>query len=234
MGKDNIPTTPAKLNESMKVLKDKMNQMESKIKELEKKNKKLEDRVEILESDKLISSNVADLLAEEVDKLSQYTRRANLIVRNVFLPETESADVTKNKIIQVIKKELNMPEDVIKDIDKMHRIGKVKKVNDKNNQDVIIRFKSHSARYRVYNERKKLKIYKIAANLTKNRGKVLYDAVQFTEKVEQVHFVYADAHGNLKLRLKESYNDRYVFSFNSVENLKKLLLEMGYSANPIA
>ena len=67
---------------------------------------------------------------------------------------------------------------------------------------------------------------KIAPNLTKRRGKLLYDAVQSTEDATRVNFVYADAHGDLKIRLNDPHNGRFVFPFNTLEELSKLLAEM--------
>ena len=67
---------------------------------------------------------------------------------------------------------------------------------------------------------------KIAPNLIKRRGKLLYDAVQTTEDATHVNFVYEDAHGDLKIRLNDPHNGRFVFPFNTLEELSKLLAEM--------
>ena len=41
--------------------------------------------------------------------------------------------------------------DIIGDFDKAHRIGKVKIINGKKHQDIVIKFKSHAARYKFFN-----------------------------------------------------------------------------------
>ena len=92
---------------------------------LEKKNDSLEKRVEELETSKVISENVSKQLANEVDRLSQYTRRSNVIVRNVFLSENESNEQINKKVVKIIKDELNLPN-VVDDVDKLHRVGKTK------------------------------------------------------------------------------------------------------------
>ena len=87
----------------------------------------------------------------------------------------------------MIKNELNL-RDLLSEVDKAHRVWKVKEMNGKESQDIIIRFKSHSARYEVYSKRKSLRNKKAQANLKTRRGKV--------EKLDKVAFVYSDIHGD--------------------------------------
>ena len=42
--------------------------------------------------------------------------------------------------------------------------------------------------------------------------------------------VYADAHGDVKIRLNDPHNGRFVFPFNTLEELSKLLAEMEHMA----
>ena len=51
--------------------------------------------MEELETSKVISENVTKQLAKEVDRLSQYTWRSNVIVRNVFLPRMKQVNKLK-------------------------------------------------------------------------------------------------------------------------------------------
>ena len=104
---------------------------------------------------------------------------------------------------------------IVDDVDKLHRVGKIKQRNGKKMKDIIVKLKSHTLRYLVYNERKKAKNIRIAPNLTKWRGKQLYNAVLSTEDAMKVNFVYVDAHGDLKIRLNDHHNGRYVFPFNT-------------------
>ena len=76
----------------------------------------------------------------------------------MFLPENESLEQLNNNVVEVIKlKEEIKLSQVVKDIDKLHRIGRVKESNGKKTQNIIITFKSYSPRYAVYNERKNAK-----------------------------------------------------------------------------
>ena len=123
--------TPQKKNHNnnqMAELKQKLTQLENKLKTMEEKNKNLEARVDELESVKLISANVNDRLVDELDRLDQYTRRSNLIIRNIFLPEKETNEEISNKITKLISKDMNLPQ-AANDIDKLHRVGKIKKDN---------------------------------------------------------------------------------------------------------
>ena len=70
------------------------------------------------------------------------------------------------KVVKIIKDELNLPN-VVDDVDKLHCMGKIKQRNGKKTQDIIIKFKTHTSRYSIYNERKKDRNIKIAPNLIK-------------------------------------------------------------------
>ena len=130
-----------------------------------------------------------------------------------------------------ILKEMDLPKDVVNDFDKAHRLGKVKESNGKKHQDIIVRFKSHSSRYKVFHKRKTLKHVSISANLTKNRSKLLFDAIQVSENNiddNEWGFVYANEHGDLLFRLKQKFNGKQYFSFDSLESFKKQLKDIGF------
>ena len=67
-------------------------------------------RVEELEAANAISSHVNDELTKELDRLGQYSRRLNLIFRNVFLPEKQSNEQITDQISKMIKLDLNLYE----------------------------------------------------------------------------------------------------------------------------
>ena len=80
----------------------------------------------------------------------------------------------------------------------------MKQINAKKHQAVKAKFKSHSARYQVFNKRKSLKNVRISPNLTKLRSKTLHDAVEITKNIdEDLEFVFANQHGDFLIRLKE-------------------------------
>ena len=119
--------------------------------------------------------------------------------------------------------------DVVPDFDKAHRIGQVKTINGKKAQDVIVRFKSHSARYKVYKNRKRANNIRILPNLTKRRSGLLYEAIQMTnEKINgDWGFVFANQHGDLLIRTNDKYKGKHYFEFTSIDSLTKPLHEIG-------
>ena len=61
--------------------------------ELEAKNVSLEKKVCKLEEKQVVIERVNTLLSNEVDRLHQYTRRSNNIIRNVLQPSSENESV---------------------------------------------------------------------------------------------------------------------------------------------
>ena len=170
MAKGNITNSSSqKLNNVVDDLKKQLAKMENKVHNPEVKNKTLEEKVERLESKVVISEIVSKRLENELDRLNQYHRRSNIIIKNVFPPEKETnVDVTI-KVTNILSNDLNLP-DVIGEIDKLHRVGKIKDRNGKQNQDRIVKFKSHSARYKVYKERKRGRTLKYRPILLKKEA----------------------------------------------------------------
>ena len=181
-----------------------------------------------MEEKQVVSSHVNSLLSKEVDRLSQYTRRSNLVLRNVFAPEKESVEQVEEKVKDVIGK-MGLSDNVLNDFDKAHRLGKIKQINGKNVQDVIVRFKSHSSRYEVFRKRKAARNIKISPNLTKARGKLLHDAVALADTIEKNDwgFVFANMHGDILLRLKDKHKGKHYHPFDSMESLTSQLTEIG-------
>ena len=220
MGKDNNQSENSKLARLV-------NTLQSKIAKLEENNIKLENRLKEVEEKQAITSHVNDQLNEEIDRLNQYTRRSNLIIRNVLLPEEESSKDVKSKVEAMVSKEMKMP-DIISEIDKAHRIGKVVNKDGKKLQNIIVRFKSHSARYVIFNNRKLIKNKKISPNLTHKRGKILDDAKKLTDDLRHDWgFVFANEHGDLLFRLTEAYKGKHYFPFISIESLSDQLKTIG-------
>ena len=74
--------------------------------------------------------DLTELLTAEVDRLSQYIRRSNIVVKGVFLPEKGINEDVEKKVCDLVKDEMDIP-DIIGDFDKAHRIGKVKIIKGK-------------------------------------------------------------------------------------------------------
>ena len=226
-------STPAKKhqkqnNQNIELFK-KLKDLEERLAIAEAKNKQLEYRMTKVESTNKILSKVNAELSKEVDRLDQYHRRSNVILKNMILPEEEQIPTLSKKVTKVLKDDLSISDSILNDIDKLHRVGKIKKnKKGKNTQDIIIRFKSHFARYTVMEKRKELQNLKICPNLTHKRGKLWYDASQRVATIPQINFVFADIHGDLKIRLHNEFGNRSVFNFSTMEELEALMLDMGF------
>ena len=219
-------------NNTVMEMKRKVELMEARIKNLESANSALETKVAELDSRLIVSERVSERLSLELDRLDQYHRRSNVVVKGMFLPERETNEDVERNIHKILKDDLKLPE-AIQNIDKLHRVGKVKERNGKKIQDVIIRFKTHRTRYAVYSERKKAKNVKISSNLTKKRGKLLYDASTAISEIDKVKFCFSNIHGDLNIMLAEPFNGRSAFSFRSMGELNELLIKMNLTEESI-
>ena len=162
-------------NDEISQLKERLKKVENQINAVKDENKLLKARVAVLEDQVGIATKVSTVLKSEVERLDQYQRRYNVILKNVALPKKQSQDEDEKFVKNLFTKELKLPN-VYGEVDKLHRLGPTRSVdgNNKKTQDIIVRFKTHAARYKVYDERKKSKSTKIRPNLTKHRGQLLY------------------------------------------------------------
>ena len=128
-------------------------------------------------------------------------------------------NLTENIIDKL--EQTGIPKEELKiNIDKLHRTAPYRP--SINTQPVIIKFKSHSFKEKIYNKRENVnKNIKLVPLLTKRRLQLLNKlqiALNDSKEngiLDAVKFVFADVHGSLKLVLKKPYKNRSVFSFNS-------------------
>ena len=111
-------------------------------------------------------------------------------------------------------------EELKTNMDNMHRTGPYQPST--NTQPVIVRFKSHSFKEKIYSKWKNVnKNIKLVPSLTRRRSQLLNKlqiALNDSKEngiLDAVKFVFADVHGSLKLVLQNPYKNRSVFSFNS-------------------
>ena len=128
----------------------------------------------------------------------------------------EAEDQVKKKVRNVLVKNLGFyQERVYSNIDKCHRLGKPK--NEK--QSTIIRFKTQSFGAVVYEKRRVIKNKKLKVKplLTKKRTKTLTHHYKTVESNQHIKLVFADANGNLKLRLNEPLErNKYTYTLHSI------------------
>ena len=197
------------------------------IKTMEEKLAKLEGQISIESSLRYVRDRVTDELKQQLTNLQQYTRRYSAVISGIETVGNESLD-TLRKEVENILTEANSST-TINDVDKFHRVGPKKD----NVQDVIVRFKSHTAKENFFLSRKEIKKrgVKVRPSLAPARRELLEEAIEFLQDYEsrdyQVnnmpHFVYADMHGNLKLKMSHAVNGRMFFNFNSIVELSALI-----------
>ena len=128
----------------------------------------MENRVEILEEEK-------EYQGKEIDDLEQYSRRNYLLLHGVV--ET-NAECTDDIIIKTCAEELGI--DVKQeDLDRSHRLGKVKR-NGNKPRAIIVKFARYAVRNKVFSNKQNLKGKKllITESLTVYRMKLLDEARQ--------------------------------------------------------
>ena len=153
--------------------------------------------------------------------------RYSLVVSGIKASKDDSKDYLKNEVVKVLDEVES--DSSINDVDKFHRIGPL--VDGK--QDVIVRFKSHTAKEQVYEKRKnidKSRYLKIKPSLCPGRKKLLNEAIKCLKERYSgddlqncPHFVYADVHGNLKLKMKKKVRNKMFYTFTSIMNLVQII-----------
>ena len=197
------------------------------IKSLEGKIVNLQGQVSANLSLQYVRDRVTDELKEQLVNLQQYTRRYSTIITGIEKIENESQDSLK-KEVEAILAETNSGTSM-NEVDKLHRVGPKRD----NVQDIIVRFKSHTAKENFYRNRKQIKRrgVKVRPSLTPARRELLDEANEVMKDYEtrdyqlnnMPHFVYADLHGNLKLKMAREVKGRLFFNFKSLVELNNLI-----------
>ena len=193
---------------------------------LRKQVKDLTNRLDEVESLAGVTASVNSHLQKEVDRLEQYGRRHSVVIRGIIPEENEQNDQLVEKVRDIVGNQLNLKSDFNRDFDKTHRIGPIIKTKDGPRQDVIVRFKSHSVRYRVYNKRKEInkeRKIRITPSLTNIRRKLLSTARDRYESKEQVDYIFTDVHGDIKVKFKSKIKDKLFHELTCIEDLEVLL-----------
>ena len=107
----------------------------------------------VLEDQYAISRNTSAKLKAEVDRLDQYQRRSNIFIINVEVSEPlNQGDDKKLGHEELIRKDLKLPNAVANSTAWEERAN-----GGKTTQDIIVKFKTHSARYDVYDKEERVK-----------------------------------------------------------------------------
>ena len=180
----------------------------------------MENEITVLKTDLAVSSTVNSRLVDQIDKLETYSRRNCVVLSNVPARAAESQREIEGKVKQTLI-DSGISQDIVRDIDKLHPIGKI----HEDKRKIIVRFNSHSKRYTLFRNKEKLSPgLKLSPSLTKRRQNILFEAMHMVSSVHTVNFVFVDIHGNLKVRLTEADKDgRFVLNFTSTEDLAQII-----------
>jgi hypothetical protein len=230
--KDYVPeTVPDEVSE----LKAKLQRMEQSlcsqydiIKKLESRVAKVEADQILLESRSVVKDAVISTLRQQVIHLQQYTRRYSVTISGIDRKYNEKPADLKQEVAEIIG-ETNSPIN-IDDVDKLHRNGPRRGKK----QEVIVRFKSHSAKESFYRSRKSIKRenIKVRPSLTQARKDLLHESQdvirdmfppETTSEKNPPEFVMADIHGNIQVKMSHKTRNGLFFTFNTIEELLQVI-----------
>ena len=212
---------------AIKQLKEDAANKDNVIKSLEKKLIHLESEMCKSNSLLLIRERVTDELKEQLVNLQQYSRRHSAIIAGVEKRDRESYTDLLKDVTDIINEADSST--TLNDVDKFHRIGPIKEKK----QDIVVRFKTHDAKEKFFLRRKHIKRtgIKIRPSLAPARRDLLNEAIDLVENysdkdyqlVNPPHFVYADMHGNLKVKMSKEINGSLFFNFSSIIDLNRII-----------
>lgn len=207
------------LNLKVDGLNLKVSSLENEISDL----KPLKKEVEKLNDCRAVATTVSENLSKEVERLQQYSRRNCIVLENIPLTKNESIQTLEGKVESAITKDFGIEKSEYKaSFDKTHRIGPIREKK----QRVIVRFTRHSMCEKIYQERKRTNKFKVKPSLTNFRLRTLNCVKERFSGCEKVEFIYADIHGNLKVRLREKHNERFVHQFENENELSDLIFDI--------
>ena len=197
------------------------------IMKLEQRISSLEYNYTVMNSVMFVRDRVIENLRLELTRVQQYTRRPNVSVIGIPKEKNEKHEQLKTKI-ETLVGEIDSGI-TMNNIDKFHRDGP----STGDDQAVIIRFKSHEAKELFYKKgRKKMKEnrndIKIKPNLCAERRKFLNRAVEYVnsypdDMYNPPDFVYADLHGNIKIKMKYRTKTGMFFDVNCMQNIASVI-----------
>ena len=198
-----------------------INEVKQLITEQSKKIDELESTIEILRSQVDVFKNQNTQTKHE--ELEQYGRRVCLRVNGMeYVPHERSEDVLKKCRESWEKCGIEIPDACI---DRAHRIGRPFKdrVTNQEHQGAIIRFTTHRHRSIIYTNRKVIEEscgYRFRLDLTKDRYKLLQEAIELVKGHNEIRYVYSDINCRLKVKFCNN-NEEAVF--NNIKELNDIL-----------
>ena len=190
----------------------------------------LERDVEVVHSLLKVKDCVIEGVKGEVNRLQQYTRRYSVVISGVEKTDRrESNDSLRPKVEEIVQNVTSST--TIADIDKFHRNGPAKGTK----QDIILRFKSHSAKEQFYKGRKtlpeQLKHVRIRPSLSPEQQILLDEARDLLDEYHHGGFVgenppdyvFANVHGVVQLKMKTQTKDGMFITIQNIAHLSQIL-----------
>ena len=174
-----LPTLPNKNNAS---LERQLKQQQLLIDKLTSRINALESYFQLLERKIAIQELVSNLLEQKTDDLEAYSRRTCAMLSGIQKPKEELRKNIKTSVLENLQKTSLPLEEIEKNIDKLHRVGRFD--HETQTQPIIVKFKTRGFKEKIYHQRKKLaKGIKISPSLKKQRSDI-FQQVQHILKEE--------------------------------------------------
>ena len=178
-----------------------------------------------LESKIYVQDRVTEALRHEVDRLQQFTRRPCVAIHGVEKVRNESYHDLKSKVANIIKSVNSSTK--MDDVDKFHQNGRARG----GKQEIIVRFKSHSAKEAFFKAHKEQENVTIYPSLTKRRLNFLYEARDFLKEFNYKNSntfnpplaVFANVHGDIQVKFSKKTARGQYLTINSLEELSYIL-----------
>lgn len=205
--------------------------LEEKCSSMELQMRKNESDIERIHSISTLKDNVIVKLQHQINQQEQRSRRPCATIVGIRKRKGESSDDLKTEIVKLLNKTNGKVS--LNDVDKFHRDGP--RFGAK--QDVIIRFRSHSAKESFYKSRKDItgdsETLKIRPSLSKVTKKLLHDANDAVSDYERLsnppQFVLPDVHGNLMIKFKSESRLGLFVHFDNMDMFRSIVYEAQHS-----
>lgn len=215
------------LQEIKEELMSRIKSLEEKFVEKDRQINEQSRKIEELESNLAISKNTIEKIHIKCDDNEQYSRRQCLRIYGLPLEKKEDM----NDKIKGCYESMEIPFNP-NDIDRAHRVGKIKedKVTNKKVQAIIVKFKSwearkvfYKARPKNHNVEKKPGSFSVGLDLTKRRLNLLMSAREKLEQIKCDRFAYVFADINCSLGIKYNDDKDSLKFFNTTKEFDELI-----------
>ena len=151
---DQISDLPTLHNKNNASLEEQLKQQQLLINKLMSRINALESHVQLLGGKIATQESVSNLLEQKTDNLEAYSRRPCTILSGIQKLKKESQGNIKTSVLENLQKTGLPLEEIERNIDKLHRVGRFDQETQA--QPIIVKFKTHSFKEKIYHQRKKL------------------------------------------------------------------------------